>query len=90
MTYKSLFLRHPIVSEVDIVAADLADTIPAYFKINKGKSDALINFDTISIKILTDGIDGVTKSREYSHGELAEHPSFWFAKNVIEKRHFEL
>ena len=35
------------------------------------------------------GEKGVELSKVYTHGEVAEHPSFWFAKNVIEKKYFE-
>ena len=35
------------------------------------------------------GERGVELSKVYTHGEVAEHPSFWFAKNVIEKKYFE-
>ena len=35
------------------------------------------------------GTSGLVKSKEFTHADLLQHESFWFAKNVIEKKYFE-
>lgn len=90
LTFKSLFLPNPSVSEVEKVAQTLSDSTPAFYSITKSKLKyiSLLRIMFHKLQYITEA-GGVSADEEFTHGNLLKHSSLWFAKNFIEKKYFE-
>lgn len=83
---------------MEALSPKLSDTTPAFVSVKKGtnifySSGTKYLFRLLSLFIYLFlcylGASGLVKSKEYTHADLLQHESFWFAKNVIEKKYFE-